>query len=69
MSCQYRAVIPNSHQIPCNGFMLMAAPQPAMQLSTDIHYQLLSVRSAYHNSFAATYITPMLLSAQQRCQL
>ena len=42
----YQSVKPNSHQVPCNGSMLMAAPQPAMQLSTDIQYQLLSVRSA-----------------------
>ena len=43
----YQSVIPNSHQVPCNGFMLVAASQPAMQPNTDTHYQSLSVRSPY----------------------
>ena len=43
----YQSVIPNSHQVPCNGFMLVAASQPAMQPNTDTHYQSFSVRFPY----------------------
>ena len=46
----YQSVIPNSHQVPCNGFMLVAASQPAMQPNTDTHYQSLSVRTPYSSN-------------------